>query len=58
VECVAWCAKNSWLFSIVTDQPFCNIVLNGSPECWLPLPAQISRDVKAIIEGAEEHLSK
>jgi len=58
VESVVWCAENSWPFAIVTDQPFRNIVVNGSPERQLPTPAQISWDIKSIIQGAEEHLTK
>jgi len=42
----------------MSDLAFCSIVLNGKPESRLPLPAQISCNIKTIVEAAEEHVGK
>jgi len=56
VECAVWCAKNCRPFSIIDDQAFRNLLLNGSPERKLPSRQQISRDVNALVTAAESHL--
>jgi len=56
VECAAWCAEGSQPFSIVNDQAFRNLLLNGNPERKLPQPRQILLDVRAIVEKAQEYL--
>ncbi|KAI0751712.1 hypothetical protein C8Q80DRAFT_1098397 [Daedaleopsis nitida] len=57
-EIVKWCAENLRPFKIVSDQGFQCLMKTGCPGYYLPSPATVSRDVKAVFVRTHTRIAK
>lgn len=53
-----WVAESKRPFNIVSDCGFQNLIKTGRPECYIPLPATVSHDVKKVFANAQKHIAK
>lgn len=57
-EFIRWVAENKRPFQIVNDRAFRCLMKTGRPDCYIPSPVTLSRDVKSVFVRIREHIAK
>jgi hypothetical protein len=50
-------SENKWLFAIVKDQGFQNLMKTGCPEYHFPSPETVSHDIKVVFLCERKHIA-
>ena len=58
VEFVRWVTENNRPFQIVNDRGFQSLMRTGRPECYIPSPEILSRDVKSVFVHVRARVAK
>jgi hypothetical protein len=57
-EIVRWVSESKRPFNIVKDHGFQTLMKTGRPQCYIPSPSTVSRDVKQVFANARKRMAK
>ena len=57
-EVVHWVSESLQPFAVVKDCGFNQLMKSGQPECYVPSPSTLARDVKTLFEKMHNRLAE
>jgi hypothetical protein len=57
-EIVRWVAESQRPIGIVADRGFQCLMKTGRPQCYIPSPTTVSRDIKKVFASARKRMAK